>query len=173
MQPKDQVSLHSGVFFFFFFVQRWRLTVEKECHGLANSPSKQFDDGNDKQGDLDRRSHLKICGVRGKRGRSKSRWEHTATEIDKSSLSFTDTDTAVKCSAALPTYKPFHISKKESSMRTAVGKELLTIGSKIKPTHSADRLGLLSTIPLILSTKNSAVTPTRTVSMTIKAYGHG
>jgi hypothetical protein len=44
--------------------------------------------------------------------------------------------------------------------------ELLTIGSRIKPTHSADKLGFEATRPLILLTRNSAVTPTRTVTTT-------
>lgn len=59
-------------------------------------------------------------------------------------MSLTDTDTAVKCSAALD-----------------------TIGSRMRPTNSALSAGLLSTSPSMALTMNSAVTPTMTAVTTI------
>jgi len=50
------------------------------------------------------------------------------------------------------------------------GEEVLTIGRRINPTHSAERDGFDATIPLILATRNSAVNPTKTVSSTMTPY---
>ena len=61
----------------------------------------------------------------------------TATPIESVSLSFTDTVTAVTCSAAFP-----------------------TIGRRIKPTHSLLIPLPLEVTPSMLSTSHSAVTAT-------------
>lgn len=79
----------------------------------------------------------------------------TATEIERSILSFTDTDTAVKCSAAFPTWAlAFYLLYLSSDLfffwieeegkvgnSKKKGKKVHTIGSKINPTHSLDKDG--------------------------------
>jgi hypothetical protein len=83
-----------------------------------------------------------IMTIRGVTRRAIWMDEPTATPMARSILSFMATVTAVTCSAALP-----------------------TMGNKIKPTKVSE-MPLPSTMPSILSTRNSAHRATKTVDTT-------
>lgn len=114
-------------------------TVKQQGHGLANRPSQELDDRDDEQRDLNRRADL-IISIKAHHSTSSL----TATEIDRSSLSLTETDTAVKCSAALPTWRQRNATcDNDNSALWPLSRVCcsLTIGSRIRPTHSWDKLG--------------------------------
>jgi len=122
-------------------------TIDSYAVSSASFKSQHKDQGQKKR---DIRSNIKVIGLLIVQARSwitgitnRAIWidDPTATEIERSILSFTDTDTAVKCSAAFPTWALAFLSFHLLSIGEKKGKKEHTIGSKINPTHSLDKDG--------------------------------